>query len=197
MNLLVASFVMPSNLPLLNVLFFNGLLGRDAGAAHLTGATNDTLGSIVIVLLNLAMNYSARTDRFLALSAVGVFFLNTLTFVVTAASNMLFIGFFGLFLPRRGGVGPLVNGTNISTMPVTTHVSRGLNLRCSSGGCLLVRTVNPGITKMVNSTMTTNILLKFLDWACVWWNVGAKNITKYAIAPFILCCTGHLHIVYV
>lgn len=133
-------------------------------AHHLTRATHNPLVSAVAVLLKLAMNTSARTSRFLAVSSVLVFTLNTLSFVVTATSKIVFMGVFGLMLNGSGGVGPLVNGTNMSTIPSSTHVSRIVNLRCSPAGCLLVRTVNPGMTNMVNSTMTTNVLLKFLVW---------------------------------
>ncbi len=108
------------------------------------------------------MNTATATTAFLAAGALSVVTLNIVTFNVTATYNMLFTGLVGLF--SGGGVGPLVNSTNISTIPVTTHISRAINRGTGPSGFLLVRTVNPGITNIVNSTVTTNTLVTVFNW---------------------------------
>lgn len=87
---------------------------------------------------------------------------NFLTFTLSVANNVLFIGLIGLF--SGGGVGPLVNTAKLDTIPVTDHITGRVTLGCSSGGRILRCYVTDGVSKMVNSTITTNILVSFLTW---------------------------------
>lgn len=159
---IVISLLLPSTTALINVLVLNGLLGRDNEAREVTGTTRGRLVGVMAVVLNLSINTAADTRDFLGLGSVFVVTLNLVTFSMNATNNIIFNGV--VYILAGNGMGPLVNSTNISTIPVTTHMDRGINRGRGPSGFLLVRTVNPGISNIVNSTITTNILLALLGW---------------------------------
>ncbi len=158
----VVSVLLPSTTPLINYLVLNGLVHRSNIMRHLSGAIRGRLVGVAAMFLNISMNTATATRTFLGPGALVVLTVNVITFNVKSTNNILVTGNVGLFL--GGGVGPLVNSTNISTIPVTTHMSRIINRRRGPNGFLLVRTVKPGITNIVNSTITTNFLVYFVTF---------------------------------
>lgn len=153
----------PDTIPLVNVLVFNGLIGRvKAGAFHLFSTTSGDVVGTTAVFLKLSINTAVATRTFLGFAAVNVMVKNFLTFTLSVTNNVFFIGLFGLF--AGGGVGPLVKTAKLDTMPVTSHITGRVTLGCSPGGRILRCYVTDGVSNIVNSTMTTNMLVSFLKW---------------------------------
>ncbi len=158
----VTNLFSPTSITLMNFLVFNGLVHRYNILGSLSSATRGILTGLVAVFLNVAVTYHVRTSRFLHPRALLVLNLNLFTFVFSAINNIVFTGLLGLF--SGGGVGPVVNTTNVSTFPVSTHIIRGVNLRRSDRGFLLVRSVNIGISNRVTSIVTNNLVVDLIDW---------------------------------
>lgn len=108
-----------------------------------------------------------------------------LTFTLSVANNVFFIGLFGLF--DGGGVGPLVNTAKLDTIPVTDHIYGSVTAGCSPGGRMLGCYVSDGVSNMVNSTITTNILVSFLKWAIDEGGVGGLQCNFMGLYQDFLC----------
>ncbi len=158
---IITNMITPRSITLVNFLVFNGLVHRYNILGSLSSATRGMLTGLVAVFLNVAVTYRVRTSGFLGFGALLVLKLNLFTFVFSATNNMVFTGLVGLFLPGSGGVGPVVNTTNVSTFPVSNHIMRGVKLGRSPRGFLLVRSVNIGISNRVTSIVTNNLVLDF------------------------------------
>ena len=70
-GLLLTTFIVPSGLPLLGMLFFGNLLKESGKTTRLAKTASSSLNDIVVILLGLTVGCSTQASEFLTLNTIG------------------------------------------------------------------------------------------------------------------------------
>ena len=106
-GLLLTTFIVPSGLPLLGMLFFGNLLKESGKTTRLAKTASSSLNDIVVILLGLTVGCSTQASEFLTLNTIKIFALGALAFIIASASGILFVKLMNLFLPKGKKLNPL------------------------------------------------------------------------------------------
>ena len=98
-GLLLTTFIVPSGLPLLGMLFFGNLLKESGKTTRLAKTAGSALNDIVVMLLGLTVGCSTQASEFLTMNTIFIFFIGACAFVVATASGVGFVKLLNLFLP--------------------------------------------------------------------------------------------------
>ncbi len=98
LGLLLTTFVVPSGLPLLGMLFFGNLLKESGVTRRLANTAANPMIDVVTILLGLTVGASTQATTFLTYKSVLIFLIGAFSFIVATASGVLFVKFFNLFL---------------------------------------------------------------------------------------------------
>ena len=74
-GLLLTTFIVPSGLPLLGMLFFGNLLKESGKTTRLAKTASSSLNDIVVILLGLTVGCSTEASEFLTLNTIKIFAL--------------------------------------------------------------------------------------------------------------------------
>ena len=72
-GLLLTTFIVPSGLPLLGMLFFGNLLKESGKTTRLAKTASSSLNDIVVILLGLTVGCSTQASEFLTLNTIKIF----------------------------------------------------------------------------------------------------------------------------
>ena len=87
-GLLITTFIVPSALPLLGMLFFGNLLKESGKTTRLAKTAGNALNDIVVVLLGLTVGCSTQASEFLTLNTVFIFAIGAFAFAIATASGV-------------------------------------------------------------------------------------------------------------
>ena len=104
-GLLLTTFIVPSGLPLLGMLFFGNLLKESTKTTRLAKTAGSALNDVIVMLLGLTVGCSTQASEFLTFDTIKIFFLGALAFIIATASGVLFVKFFYLCLPKHKKIG--------------------------------------------------------------------------------------------
>ena len=137
-GLLLTTFIVPSGLPLLGMLFFGNLLKESTGC-------------------------STQASEFLTFDTIKIFFLGALAFIIATASGVLFVKFFNLFLPKHKKINPLIGNAGVSAVPMAARISQNLGLEYDSKNYLLMHAMGQNVAGVIGSAVAAGVLLGFLS----------------------------------
>ncbi len=124
-GLLLTTFIVPSGLPLLGMLFFGNLLKESGKTTRLAKTASSSLNDIVVILLGLTVGCSTQASEFLTLNTIKIFALGALAFIIASASGILFVKLMNLFLPKGKKLNPLIGNAGVSAVPdECTHLQQ-------------------------------------------------------------------------
>ncbi|MEG0033835.1 MAG: sodium ion-translocating decarboxylase subunit beta, partial [Mucinivorans sp.] len=121
-GMLLTTFLVPSGLPLLGMLFFGNLLKESGVTRRLAVTASGTLIDIVTILLGLTVGASTQATTFLTTNSLKIFALGAGSFLVATASGVLFVKFFNLFLKEGNKINPLIGNAGVSAVPDSARV---------------------------------------------------------------------------
>lgn len=98
-GLLLTTFMVPSGLPLLGMLFFGNLLKESGKTTRLAKTAGSALNDVVVVLLGLTVGCSTQASEFLTMNTVFIFLLGAFAFIIASSTGILFVKFMNIFLP--------------------------------------------------------------------------------------------------
>ena len=124
-GLLITTFIVPSGLPLLGMLFFGNLLKESTKTTRLAKTAGSALNDIIVMLLGLTVGCSTQASEFLTLDTVKIFALGAFAFIIATASGVLFVKFFNLFLPKNKKINPLIGNAGVSAVPMAARLTPG------------------------------------------------------------------------
>lgn len=101
MGLLLTTFLVPSGLPLLGLLFFGNLLKESGVTRRLAETARGPLIDIVTILLGLTVGASTQATTFLRVESVKVFAIGALSFVIATCAGIFFVKILNLFLAKE------------------------------------------------------------------------------------------------
>ena len=162
LGLLLTTWIIPSGLPLLGMLFFGNLLKESGVTRRLADTAKGPLIDIVTILLGFTVGCSTQASTFLKAESLEIFGIGALSFLVATASGVLFVKFFNLFLPEGKKINPLIGNAGVSAVPDSARISQELGLKYDPTNYLLMHAMGPNVAGVIGSAVAAGVLLGFL-----------------------------------
>jgi carboxybiotin decarboxylase len=162
LGLLLTTFIAPSALPLLGMLFFGNLLKESGVTKRLADTARNSLIDIVTILLGVTVGASTQADIFLTKQSILIFVLGALSFMVATAGGVLFAKAMNLFLSKENKINPLVGAAGVSAVPDSARVVQMEGLKSDPTNHLLMHAMAPNVAGVIGSAVAAGILLSFL-----------------------------------
>ena len=160
---LLTTFIVPSGLPLLGMLFFGNLLKESGKTTRLAKTAGSSLNDIVVMLLGLTVGCSTQASEFLTLNTIKIFALGALAFIIASASGILFVKLMNLFLPKGKKLNPLIGNAGVSAVPMSARISNNLGLEYDRHNFLLMHAMGPNVAGVIGSAVAAGALLGFFN----------------------------------
>jgi oxaloacetate decarboxylase beta subunit len=161
-GLLLTTFISPSALPLLGMLFFGNILKESGVTRRLAETSRNALIDIVTIVLGLTVGASTQADVFLTGESILIFVLGALSFMVATAGGIMFTKVMNLFLPKDNRINPLVGAAGVSAVPDSARVVQTEGLKYDPSNHLLMHAMAPNVSGVIGSAVAAGILLSFL-----------------------------------
>ena len=162
-GLLITTFIVPSGLPLLGMLFFGNLLKESGKTTRLAKTAGSSLNDIVVMLLGLTVGCSTQASEFLTLNTIFILFLGACAFVVATCSGVIFVKILNLFLPESKKINPLIGNAGVSAVPMSARISNNIGLEYDRKNFLLMHAMGPNVAGVIGSAVAAGALLGFLS----------------------------------
>ena len=162
-GLLITTFIVPSGLPLLGMLFFGNLLKESTKTTRLAKTAGSALNDIVVMLLGLTVGCSTQASEFLTLDTVKIFALGAFAFIIATASGVCFVHIMNLFLPKGQIINPLIGNAGVSAVPMAARISNQEGLKADPHNYLLMHAMGPNVAGVIGSAVAAGVLLGFLS----------------------------------
>ncbi len=161
-GMLLTTFVVPSGLPLLGMLFFGNLLKESGVTKRLAEAARGPIIDIVTILLGLTVGASTQATVFLNADSVLIFGLGAISFIIATTAGILFVKFMNVFLKDENKINPLIGNSGVSAVPDSARVSHHIGLHYDKTNYLLMHAMAPNVAGVIGSAVAAGILLSFL-----------------------------------
>lgn len=161
-GMLLTTFIVPSGLPLLGMLFFGNLLKESGVTKRLADTAKGPMIDIVTILIGLTVGASTQATTFITTKSVGIFALGAASFIIATAAGVLFVKFFNLFLKEGNKINPLIGNAGVSAVPDSARVSQFVGLEYDKTNHLLMHAMGPNVAGVIGSAVAAGILLGFL-----------------------------------
>lgn len=162
-GLLITTFIVPSGLPLLGMLFFGNLLKESTKTTRLAKTAGSALNDIVVMLLGLTVGCSTQASEFLTWNTIFIFIIGACAFVVATASGVIFVHIMNLFLPKSQKINPLIGNAGVSAVPMAARISQNEGLKADPHNYLLMHAMGPNVAGVIGSAVAAGVLLGFLS----------------------------------
>ena len=162
-GLLLTTFIVPSGLPLLGMLFFGNLLKESGNTSRLAKTASSALNDIVVILLGLTVGCSTQASEFLTVSTIKIFVLGAFAFVIATASGVIFVKIMNLFLKKDNKINPLIGNAGVSAVPMAARISNNLGLEYDRHNYLLMHAMGPNVAGVIGSAVAAGTLLGFFS----------------------------------
>lgn len=161
-GLLLTTFIVPSGLPLLGMLFFGNLLKESGKTTRLAKTAGSALNDIVVMLLGLTVGCSTQASEFLTMNTIFIFFIGACAFIVATASGVGFVKLMNLFLPKNKKINPLIGNAGVSAVPMSARISNNVGQEYDRHNFLLMHAMGPNVAGVIGSAVAAGALLGFL-----------------------------------
>lgn len=161
-GLLLTTFISPSALPLLGMLFFGNILKESGVTERLANTARNSLIDIVTILLGLTVGASTQADVFLTPESILIFVLGAVSFMVATAGGLVFAKVMNIFLKEGNKVNPLIGAAGVSAVPDSARVVQHEGLKADPTNHLLMHAMAPNVSGVIGSAVAAGILLSFL-----------------------------------
>jgi len=161
-GLLLTTFIVPTGMPLLGMLFFGNLLKESTVTKRLADTAKGPMIDIVTILIGLTVGASTQATTFLTPKSIGIFALGAASFIVATFGGVLFVKFLNLFLKEGNKMNPLIGNSGVSAVPDSARVSQMVGLEYDKNNHLLMHAMGPNVAGVIGSAVAAGILLSFL-----------------------------------
>ncbi len=161
--LLLTTFISPSALPLLGMLFFGNLLKESGRTERLADTARTKLIDIVTILLGVTVGASTQADIFITKDSLLIFGLGAISFIIATMGGLLFAKFMNLFLKGENKINPLIGAAGVSAVPDSARVVHAEALKSDPHNYLLMHAMAPNVSGVIGSAIAAGILLSFLS----------------------------------
>jgi sodium ion-translocating decarboxylase beta subunit len=162
-GMLITTFLMPSALPLLGMLFFGNLLKESGVTERLAKTARGSLIDIVTIFLGLTVGASTQATVFLTKESMMIFGLGALAFVFATFGGVLFAKIMNIFSKEGDRINPLIGNAGVSAVPDSARVSQHVGLEYDKTNHLLMHAMAANVSGVIGSAIAAGILLSFLS----------------------------------
>ncbi len=162
-GMLLTTFIVPSGLPLLGMLFFGNLLKESGVTKRLADTAKGPMIDIVTILIGLTVGASTQATTFLTAKSVGIFALGAASFIIATFGGVMFVKILNLFLKEGNKINPLIGNAGVSAVPDSARVSQVVGLEYDKTNHLLMHAMGPNVAGVIGSAVAAGILLGFLS----------------------------------
>lgn len=163
LGLIVTTFIVPSGLPLLGMLFFGNLLKECGKTNRLVDTATNSLNNAVVILLGLTVGCSTQASEFLTMNTVFIFILGACAFIIATATGVIFVKIMNIFLPKESKINPLIGNAGVSAVPMAARISNNLGLEYDRKNFLLMHAMGPNVAGVIGSAVAAGTLLGFFS----------------------------------
>lgn len=160
--LILTTFISPSALPLLGMLFFGNLLKESGRTERLAETSRTKLIDIVTILLGVTVGASTQADIFITKDSLLIFGLGAISFVIATMGGLLFAKLMNLFLKGDNKINPLIGAAGVSAVPDSARVVHTEGLKSDPHNYLLMHAMAPNVSGVIGSAIAAGIILSFL-----------------------------------
>lgn len=161
-GLLLTTFISPSAMPLLGMLFFGNLLKESGVTERLAETARFALINTITILLGVTVGASTQADRFLTFDSMKIFVLGALSFVIATAAGLLFARLMNLFLSKENKINPMIGAAGVSAVPDSARVVQEMGIKADRNNHLLMHAMAPNVAGVIGSAVAAGILLSML-----------------------------------
>ncbi|MFN2394098.1 MAG: sodium ion-translocating decarboxylase subunit beta [Bacteroidales bacterium] len=161
-GMLLTTFIMPTSLPLLGMLFFGNLLKESGVTNRLAETARSSLIDIVTIFLGLTVGASTQGDVFITPQSMMIFGLGAASFIVATFSGVLFAKVMNFFASEGNKINPLIGNSGVSAVPDSARVSQHVGLEYDKTNHLLMHAMAANVSGVIGSAIAAGILLSFL-----------------------------------
>ena len=161
-GLLLTTFLVPSGLHLLGMLFFGNLLKESGVTKRLADTAKGPLIDTITILLGVTVGASTQATEFLTVNSIKIFGLGALSFVIATCTGVLFVKVMNLFLKKGSKINPLIGNAGVSAVPDSARISQIVGLEYDPTNYLLMHAMGPNVAGVIGSALAAGVLLGFL-----------------------------------
>jgi carboxybiotin decarboxylase len=161
-GLILTTFISPSALPLLGMLFFGNILKESTVTDRLAETARTSMIDIVTILLGLTVGASTQASVFLTPASIKIFALGAVSFMIATAGGLGFAQVMNLFLKGENKINPLIGAAGVSAVPDSARVVQNMGLKEDPTNHLLMHAMAPNVSGVIGSAVAAGILLGFL-----------------------------------
>jgi len=161
-GLIFTTFIAPSAIPLLGMLFFGNILKESGVTKRLANTASNPLIDVVTILIGITVGASSQADIFLTPQSILIFALGAFSFMIATAGGVIFAKVMNLFLKPENHINPLIGSAGVSAVPDSARVSQTEGLKADPSNHLLMHAMAPNVAGVIGSAVAAGILLSFL-----------------------------------
>lgn len=161
-GLLLTTFISPSAIPLLGMLFFGNILKESGVTERLADTARTKMIDIVTILLGVTVGASTQADVFLTSSSIKIFVLGAVSFIIATAGGLIFAKLMNLFLGADNKINPLIGAAGVSAVPDSARVVQQEGIKSDPSNHLLMHAMAPNVSGVIGSAVAAGIMISFL-----------------------------------
>ncbi|MGL5683692.1 MAG: sodium ion-translocating decarboxylase subunit beta [Marinifilaceae bacterium] len=161
-GLLVTTFIAPSAIPLLGMLFLGNLLKESTVTNRLANTACNALIDSITILLGVTVGASTQADVFLQWSSIQIFVLGAIAFCFSTAGGVIFAKILNWCSSKENPVNPMIGASGVSAVPNSARVVQNLGLKNDPTNHLLMHAMAPNVAGVIGSAVAAGVILSFL-----------------------------------
>ena len=159
-GLILTTFISPTALPLLGMLFFGNIIKESGVVKRLQNTASNPLIDIVTMILGLTVGASTQASVFLTTSSIKIFVLGACSFAVATAGGLLGAKFMNLFLKEK--INPMIGAAGVSAVPDSARVVEVEGQKYDPSNHLLMHAMAPNVSGVIGSAVAAGVMMSFL-----------------------------------
>ncbi|MBR1512889.1 MAG: sodium ion-translocating decarboxylase subunit beta [Bacteroidales bacterium] len=159
-GLILTTFISPTALPLLGMLFFGNIIKESGVVKRLQNTASNPLIDIVTMILGLTVGASTQASVFLTSSSIKIFVLGACSFAVATAGGLLGAKLMNLFLKEK--INPMIGAAGVSAVPDSARVVEVEGQKYDPSNHLLMHAMAPNVSGVIGSAVAAGVMMSFL-----------------------------------
>ncbi len=159
-GLILTTFISPTALPLLGMLFFGNIIKESGVVKRLQNTASNPLIDIVTMILGLTVGASTQASVFLTPSSIKIFVLGACSFAVATAGGVLGAKLMNLFLKEK--INPMIGAAGVSAVPDSARVVEVEGQKYDPSNHLLMHAMAPNVSGVIGSAVAAGVMMSFL-----------------------------------
>ncbi|HOJ78315.1 MAG TPA: sodium ion-translocating decarboxylase subunit beta [Bacillota bacterium] len=157
----ICSILLPSAAPLIACLMFGNLLRESGVVERLSKTAQNELINIITIFLGVSVGATAKAERFLSPSTLGIIALGLAAFAFSTIGGLLFGRIMCKF--SGGKINPLIGAAGVSAVPMAARVAHKVGTEDCPSNYLLMHAMGPNVAGVIGSAVAAGLLLVSLS----------------------------------